>query len=137
GASLRQAWLLARLGRDGGIPPRGRRRQVAGRVDGLRRAADRRLWNGHRSLWRFRVEPRIYPSGDRAVLRPPVRHVLSERAAAGRAAAAYSAGLRCDDGNRVPLGTILGPRSAALLRAERLRRTADTEAVRRVRHRRR
>ena len=83
----RQARLLARLRRDGGLPAGRRGRQDARRMDDPRRACRGRLRPRHRPLRAARVQPRIHPADDRRVLRPPLRHDLSERAAARRPAA--------------------------------------------------
>ena len=112
-----QARLLARLRRHGRISARRRRRQVAGGTDDPRRGVDGHLRPRHRTLRRLRLQPRIHQADDRRVLRPPLRHDLSQRAIAGRPAAQNDAGLRRDDGRRLPLGEFLGTGDPALFRA--------------------
>ena len=96
-----------------------------------------RLRPRHRPLRRLRLQSRIYQADDRRVLRPPLRHDLSQRAIAGRPAAQDDAGLRRDDGRRLPLGQFLGTGGPALFRAGGFRGKADAQALERLRHRRR
>ena len=85
--------LLALLRCDGGLPARRRRRQDAGGVDDPRRARGRCLADGHRPLRRLRLQPRVHQADHRAVLLASLCDDLSQRAAAGRAAAEEVPGL--------------------------------------------
>ena len=125
-----QARLLARLRRHGRLSARRRRRQVAGGIDDPWRGVDRRLRPRHRPLRRLRLQPRIYQADDRRVLCPPLRHDLSQRAIAGRPAAQDDAGLRRDDGGRLPLGQFLGAGGAALFRAGGVSRKSRRSSAR-------
>ena len=125
-----QARLLARLRRHGRISAGRRRRQIAGGTDDPWRGVDRHLRPRHRPLRRLRLQSRIHQADDRRVLRPPLRHDLSQRAIARRPAAQDDAGLRRDDGGGLPLGQFLGTGDSALFRAGRLSRKSRRSSAR-------
>ena len=132
-----QAGVLARLRRDGRVPPGRRRRQSARRMDDPRGNRRGRLRPRHRPLRRPRVQSGVHPSDDRRVLRPPIRHDLPERAIAGGPSPQDNAGLRRHVGGGLPVGQFLGPGDSAVFRAARFQGKADPETLERLRHRRR
>jgi glycine/D-amino acid oxidase-like deaminating enzyme len=67
----------------------------------------------------------------RAVLFPPLRDDLPQRAASGGPPAEARAGLFRDDGGGVPVGPVLGPRGAALFRRQGVRGDAVAETLQR------
>ena len=91
-AGAGRAGLLGGLRRHGRLQPGRRRRPDAGRMDGRGRAVARRLRHGRRPLRRFHDADLHAPEGRRE-LPAVLRHRLSERRAAGGAAAQHDPGL--------------------------------------------
>ena len=86
------AQLLRRLRGHGRLLAGRRRRPVAGELDGRGRSRHGRVRHGRRALWRLR-HPRLYQRQGARELPPAFLDHLSERGAAGGAAAANHAGL--------------------------------------------
>ena len=111
------AEFLGCLRRHGRIQPGRRRGPCALALDGRRRPRRRRLGHGCRPLRRL-DDARLHQRQSAGELFAPLQHPLSERGAAGRAAAAYHADLRAAQGRARRVRRLLRARACAVVRAE-------------------
>ncbi len=117
GADPRLEELLGRLRRDGRIQPGRRRGPGAVAMDGRRRSGRRHLGHGRGALRRL-DHAGLHQRQGAGELFAPFQHPLSERGAAGRAAAAHHADLRKTAGRTRGIRRLLRPGASAVVRAD-------------------